>query len=147
MKRKEILKILVAILGILIMDFGVGVLIKADIGVDALNVFFTGIASVLKVSVGTATLLFNVVMLAAVLFIDKKQIGIASLLETLLCKFPLDFACRIIDTPASLTGRIFLCLLAICTISLGVAIMMVSEEGLCVYDALSNSIALMSTMS
>ena len=141
MKRKKVLRILISILGILVMDFGVGVLIKANIGVDALNVFLTGAASKLQVSVGTTTLLFNIVILVAVLFIDRKQIGAASLLETLLCKFPLDFACQIIKTPKSVAGCVLLCLLAICTISLGVAMMMVSKEGLCVYDALSSSIS------
>ena len=139
--KEVVKKTLISAIGILIMDFGVGILIRTELGVDPYNVFCTGVSYKLHISEGFSVMLVNAVVLTIVLFLDKTTIGIATVLETLICQYPIDLACSIFHTSDSLSMKIVLCLISIIVVAIGVCIMMINEYGLCVYDAFSYSIS------
>ena len=134
-------KSLISAIGILIMDFGVGILIKANVGVDPYNVFCTGLSCKLHITEGFSVMLVNAIVLLFVLLIDKSTIGVATVLETLICQYPIDLACSLFVTPDRLWLKVALCLLSILVVAVGVCIMMINEFGLCVYDAFSCSVS------
>ena len=132
----RIKKYVFALVGIIIMGFGCGMLVKTGIGTDTVNCLTTGIANSLKITVGQATTLFNVVVVIAVFFIDKKMIKAAMILSVFLTQYPIDYAINIYFKAPNLMIGILSDILSIYVFTLGAAMMICSDCGSNVYDGL-----------
>lgn len=132
----KIKKYIFAIVGIAIMGFGCGMLVKTGIGTDTVNCLTTGIANSLNITVGQATTLFNVVVVAIVFFVDKKMIKAAMILSVFLTQYPIDFAISIYFEAPNLIVGILSDILSIYVFTLGAAMMICSDCGSNVYDGL-----------
>lgn len=65
-------------LGVFFLSLGGMFFSCSGIGMDPLSVFYSGVANVLHVRLGTGTLIVGVVLLAILLFWDRKRIGIGT---------------------------------------------------------------------
>ncbi len=134
-------KILLIIVGIAIMSFGCGMLVKAGYGADTSNALMTGIANMTGMSVGNTNALATIVYIVISYFLSRKRIGLGTILVPLIISFPMDYAIRIcVKAPDLLTG-ILLDLAALYIVSFGAAITIEFDLGASPFDCLSLGIA------
>ena len=134
-------KILLIIVGVAIMSFGCGMLVKAGYGADTSNALMTGIANMTGMSVGNTNAVATVVYIVISYFLSRKRIGPGTVLVPLIISFPMDFAIRIcIKAPNLFTG-ILLDLAALYIVSFGAAITIEFDLGASPFDCLSLGIA------
>ena len=135
MKKKILIKkFIVATLGILVLGFGIGMLVKVDIGADSLSATYQGVSKLTNLSVGTITSLANVIMVIVSLILNKKNVGIATILFIFLSKWPVDLGEKLMLTSTNIFISILLCLLSIFVIAIGSVLFIISGLGANAYD-------------
>ena len=129
------------VVGVAIMSFGCGMLVKTGYGADTSNALLTGIANKTGLSVGNTNAIATVVFIIISYFLSKKWIGLGTILVPLIISFPIDFAIKVcIKAPDLLTG-ILLDLVALYIVSFGAAITIEFDLGASPFDCLSLGIA------
>ena len=130
---------IMSILGVAIIGLCVGVLKVANFGVDPATVFFLGIWSHLNISLGLFNILFNLLMLTFVFFIDRSKIGIGTIMNLFFMGYIIDFSWKITSgifpNPSTIL-RLVLFVVGIVIMSLGVAIYMTADQGISAYDSI-----------
>ncbi len=77
------MKILVVLLGSAITAFGILCFLAGGKGIDPISTFLLGMMEHLPFAFGTCSQIFNVVVLLIVLFLDRKKIGLGSVLNAI----------------------------------------------------------------
>lgn len=136
-------RILVAAAGLSLSGVGVGLTLTAALGVDPASVFESGLARLLGVSFGTAAALVNVVIIAAVFFIDKKYLNISTLLAIFLIGYVADAVKALLAPlpPAALWLRALMLLAGVTVTALGVAVYTTPDLGVGAIDLVSQIIS------
>lgn len=91
---KKLFRYLLSIVGSSIVGIGVGLCVVTGLGADALGVLWEGLAGRLPVSVGQASLLVTGLCLVAVFFINKKELGLATILNPIATSIFTDLVIR-----------------------------------------------------
>ncbi|MGC6768235.1 YczE/YyaS/YitT family protein [Enterococcus sp. LJL128] len=91
---KRIIRYFVSIAGSSIVGIGVGLCVLTGLGADALGVLWEGIADKLSLTVGQASLLVTSCCLVLVFFIDKKELGPATVLNPIATSICTDLVIR-----------------------------------------------------
>ncbi len=128
-------KLLFASLGLLIMGFGCGMLVKTGWGADTSNALYTGIASHTRFTVGQINMFGNVVFVILVFLIEKKYLGIAMIPAVLLIRYPVDFAIAVLPSAENLISAVILDILALFITAIGASMMIEAGLGCGPYDA------------
>lgn len=137
MKNKKIFKgIILAILGAVIMGFGIGAISKINLGADPLTALYYALMNISGLSLGTITALFNAGMFIVGFLLNKKNVGIATILFIFVSKWPVDFGFQYAYVSDNLFINIILCILALYLIGLGAAFFIVSGLGANAYDSI-----------
>ncbi len=134
-------KILLMIIGVLIMSFGCGMLIKTGYGADTSNALLTGVANKINLSVGNTNAIATVVFIILSYFLSKKRIGLGTILVPLIISFPIDFAIRVCIKAPNLLIGILLDIVALYIVSFGAAITIEFDLGASPFDCLSLGIS------
>ena len=79
-KDKLFIRIAMSIIGMIILGIGVFFTIKVNLGVDPASTVDLGMSKQLGLSYGTCAVIFNIVFLTIIFFVDKKYINISSIL-------------------------------------------------------------------
>lgn len=74
-------KIMVVAAGSIMMSFGITLYLNAGLGVDPLTVFTSGMAHTTGLTVGKASLVIMAVLICILLFLDRKRIGLGTVLN------------------------------------------------------------------
>lgn len=74
-------KIMVVATGSIMMSFGITLYLNAGLGVDPLTVFTSGMAHTTGLTVGKASLVIMAVLICILLFLDRKRIGLGTVLN------------------------------------------------------------------
>lgn len=127
--------IILAVLGAIFLGIGIGMNIKVGIGVDSLSAVYTACSNIFNLSVGTITVIANVIMLIIALLLYKKNVGIATVLFIIISKWPIDFANKYFIHSDNLFISIALCIFSLIVIALGSELFMLSDLGANSYDA------------
>lgn len=130
-------KLLLTILGIAIMAFGCGMLIKTGYGADTSNALLTGIANYVPFSIGNVNALATLVFIIVSFFLSRERIGPDTLIVPLVISFPIDLAMKICVKAPNLFAGVLLDLLALYIVSFGAAIMIEFDLGASPFDCLS----------
>lgn len=130
-------KLLLTILGIAIMAFGCGMLIKTGYGADTSNALLTGIANYVPFSIGNVNALATLVFIIVSFFLSRERIGPGTLIVPLVISFPIDLAMKICVKAPNLFAGVLLDLLALYIVSFGAAIMIEFDLGASPFDCLS----------
>ena len=137
MDKKNIVRnVIFALLGIVVMGYGIGYISKLNVGADP----FTGFENVIKnttgLSLGTVAALLNAIMLVAGYLLSKKNVGIATVLFIFVSKWPIDFGYNHCYVSDNFYINLLLCVFALFLIGLGAAFFIVSNLGANSYDSI-----------
>lgn len=89
--KKTIQALLAIASSILLTGLGVALFVHANLGSDTLTVFVDGLHRALKCSYGTASRIYNLIVLAIALLVSRKNIGWATIVYALSVGFTMDY--------------------------------------------------------
>jgi len=144
MKNKKLLakRIIISTLGTLLLGFGCGITVQANIGTDPFTVFVTALADLYPMfSVGNWSTICCVVLIIVTLFINKKCIGYTTVAFTLFGQFTIDLAIDLIPTQESMVLGIVVFLIGVIVIGISVPMMSSGDMGFCAYDSIIMAIS------
>ena len=135
-KDKLLLRVLYVVVGIIILCAGAGMSIKTGIGTDSCDCFYDGMSQLTGISVGSITFIGSAILFVGTLIIDKSKLGITTLIQVFLCKYPVDFFYNIYTCPSdNIIIKCLLCVFFIALMCLGAIIMISGGLGYSIYDA------------
>ena len=108
-KWKEILMV---IAGSMMMGASIDLFVQADFGLDPLSLFQAGLGRVLHLSLGTTSQVLMISIIILLFFIDRKRIGIGSILNSVLVGTFIKWFSPMICTGGGAATERLLCLLA-----------------------------------
>ena len=108
-KWKEILMVIV---GSMMMGASIDLFVQADFGLDPLSLFQAGLGRVLHLSLGTTSQVLMISIIILLLCIDRKRIGIGSILNSVLVGAFIKWFSPVICTGGGTAAGRLLCLLA-----------------------------------
>ena len=89
--KKAVETILAILLSILLTGLGVALFVHANLGSDTITVFIDGLHRILNISYGSASRLYNIIMLVIALIVSFKNIGWATIVYGLTVGFAMDY--------------------------------------------------------
>lgn len=144
MKDHLIKRILVSITGLILCGVGISLFLYSGLGVDPASTFELGLANVLNISYGGASVIVHAVILTAVLFIDKKYINISSVLAIFGIGYTVDFVEKFLYFMeignANIPAKLILVVLGLFVMSVGVATYIAADLGISAIDIISEII-------
>ena len=108
-KWKEILMVIV---GSMMMGASIDLFVQADFGLDPLSLFQAGLGRVLHLALGTTSQVLMISIIILLFFIDRKRIGIGSILNSVLVGAFIKWFSPVICTGGGTAAGRLLCLLA-----------------------------------
>ena len=142
MKKTEHLtkRILMSAIGVIICGVSVGMFKHASLGVDPFQSLMSGLDAVIPISFGTLYVLVNLVLLLFALLLDRRKIGLATLINLFLLGYIAQFSqgvcARLLPEP-SLPVRLGLLSVAIVIMCLASAFYFTANLGVSTYDAVA----------
>ena len=137
---KERKKSLMAVSGVILCGLCVGILQKADLGLDPFSCFVTGIANIFDSSYGSFYLVVTFLLLLVGAKIKKSYFGLTTLANLLLTGFIADFAVAMLDhlfiEPTYLV-RVVLLSVGLILMCLAASLYFTADLGVSAYDALA----------
>lgn len=129
-----------SLVGVVICAISVGIFKLAALGVDPFQSLMAGLDTVIPLDFGTVYLIANILMLAVGFFVDRHNIGIATILNLFLLGYLTDFTYKCLTSlfpDPSLPFRIGALIVGIVVICLAMALYMTADMGVSPYDAVS----------
>ena len=100
------------IVGSMMMGASINLFVQADFGLDPLSLFQAGLGRVLHLSLGTTSQVLMISIIILLFFIDRKRIGIGSILNSVLVGAFIKWFSPVICTGGGTAAGRLLCLLA-----------------------------------
>ncbi|MCI8836278.1 MAG: hypothetical protein HFH24_13115 [Ruminococcus sp.] len=104
--------VLEVVAGSVIMGISIDLFVRAGWGLDSLSLFQAGLGNVFHISLGTASISIMLLVLVILFFIDRKRIGLGTVLNSLLVGTSIHFFSPVICTGTPGMGERILCLAA-----------------------------------
>lgn len=137
-------RVWMALLGVLLSGVSVGLFKRSMFGVDPYQCFVNGLANVIPIGFGTLYALVNLIQLGVVFFLNRRYIGISTLMNLFLMGYIVEFSepmfARIFGEP-SLALRCAFLAAGIVITCLGAALYYSANLGVSTYDAIPLHIA------
>ena len=133
-------RVLMTLFGVCGCAIAVGMLTHATLGLDPFSVLMRGIWRHTRLSYGTYYTLVNALMLAGVFLVDRKKIGLGTLINLFLLGYIVDFstwACALLFPDPSLPVRVALLLLGLLLVCITSALYYTGDLGVSTYDAIA----------
>lgn len=137
-------RIVMAAAGILLTGISIGFFKRAFFGVDPYQCFANGLANVIPIRFGTLYMLINLVQLALVFFLNKRYIGISTLMNLFLLGYIVEFSEGILASifgDAGLALRVLFLVIGIVVTCIAAAMYYSAGLGVSTYDAIPLHIA------
>ncbi|MBO1304712.1 hypothetical protein JZO70_00955 [Enterococcus sp. 669A] len=134
---KMFIRYLISVLGSSLVGVGVGLCVVTGLGADALGVLWEGLTQHLPVTVGQASLLVTAVCLLLVTFINKKELGLATILNPLATSIFTDLIIKQVSVQGAILLRLAVVIVGISFIGIGSGIAAATNTGKEGYIALS----------
>lgn len=138
-------RVMLVFLGQLFISIGISLLFVANLGVDPLGVFHTGVANALNITFQKAFFIENLIAIIIIFIVDRKYLNVATLMTlfvvSLTSGFIMSFFYYVLGTDPSMVVRI-ICLFASCvSLSLGLNIYVLANLGVGALDAMAEMIS------
>lgn len=137
-------RILMSAAGILLTGISIGFFKRSLFGVDPYQCYVNGLANVLPIRYGTLYMLVNLLQLAIVFFLDKRYIGLATLMNLFLLGYIVEFSetalTQLFGEPGMALRMIFL-LVGVMVTCVAAALYYSADLGVSTYDAIPLHIA------
>ncbi len=140
MKQDFKLRVLMSLLGVTVCGFSVGIFRTAELGVDPFQSFMSGMEAVIPISFGTLYVIVNAVLLIFSLIFDRRQIGLATIINLTLLGYVAEFSEKLLRSlfpGPSLAGRVLLLAVALVLLCFSSALYFNADLGVSTYDAVS----------
>ena len=137
-------RIAMAAAGILLCGISIGFFKRALFGVDPFQCYVNGLDNVIPIRYGTLYMLVNLVQLIVVFFLDKRYIGISTLMNLFLLGYIVEFSERILTNifgDAALGLRIVFLIIGLVVTCIAAALYYSADLGVSTYDAIPLHIA------
>lgn len=136
MEKKNIVRnVIFALLGIVIMGYGIGYISKINVGADPFTAFENVLMNATGLTLGTVAAILNAIMLVIGYLLNKKNVGIATVLFMFVSKWPVDFGYNYCYVSDNYYINLLLCVFSLFLIGLGCAFFIVSSLGANAYDS------------
>lgn len=143
-KEKIAKQVFLVIIGQMILGVGVGLIIYANLGIDAFGVFHSGVSKTFNISFGMAMFYESLLALIVIFFIDRKYINFATIVSLFLVGFTADFTGNVLTNilPANLNIALRLAMVLIGCIILGIGLNLyvLADLGVGALDAIAEII-------
>lgn len=129
-----------SVLGVAICGFSVGMFRTAELGVDPFQSLMSGLDAVIPISFGTLYVIVNAALLLVSLILDRRKIGLATVINLTLLGYVVEFSEKLIRSllpSLGLAGRLGLLAAAIVLLCFSSAMYFNANLGVSTYDALS----------
>ena len=137
-------RIWMAAAGVLLNGVCIGFFKQAMFGVDPYQCFANGLANIIPIRFGTLYMLINLIQLVVVFFLNKRYIGISTLMNLFLLGYVVEFSENILiglfGTPA-LPLRILFLAIGVVVTCFAAALYYSADLGVSTYDAIPLHIA------
>ena len=133
-------RIIMSVLGVVICGISVGMFKFAALGIDPFQSLMSGLDAVIPINFGTLYVIVNAVLLVFALLLDRKKIGIATLINLFLLGYIVEFSqglCEKLMPDAPIWLRIVILLVAIVILCLSSALYFTADLGVSTYDAVA----------
>jgi uncharacterized membrane protein YczE len=133
-------RIIMTIFGILIAGFSVGMFNLSAFGMDPFQVFVHGIWRHVPIGFGTFYMIFNLIMLVIIFFIDRHKIGLGTVINIFLLGYTVQLSSWLFATviPNPTIGiRIIFLIIGIVVLCFGTSLYFVGDLGVSTYDAVA----------
>ena len=140
-KTEWMKKIMIIIIGSIIASYGITLAMYAGFGGATLAVLWQGISKTFHISIGMASLIVAVVMLVFVLFYDRSQIHIGTVLYQIVYSFCVDLFAKVHVYSTHMWINALLMLLGIMLFAIGTGFYAAASLGRGSYEALTFSLA------
>lgn len=131
--KKLSFDVLLVLIGVILIGFGSSFFLIANIGSDPITVFADGFHVLLNISVGSALTAMSIIVIVIVFFIQKKHIGIGTLIAGILTGYFVDVGCLLfqglISDVSGIYIRVALVLAGCVIMALGIALYVVPAIG------------------
>ena len=147
MKKRDALlprRVAMAAAGILLTGISIGFFKRALFGVDPYQCYVNGLANVIPIRYGTLYALVNLLQLIVVFFLNKRYIGISTLMNLFLLGYIVEFSESVLTNlfgDAALGLRILFLLIGIVVTCIAAALYYSADLGVSTYDAIPLHIA------
>lgn len=133
-------RILMSVIGVLLCGVAVAMLRTADMGTDPYTVFILGIANLMHSTYHTVYIVMTALLLLVTVLLDRKFIGIATVINLFLIGPVCDGTFALIagmGFHATLSGRIFMLLGALLILCVASSLYFTANLGVSAYDAMA----------
>ncbi|MBQ3106409.1 MAG: YitT family protein [Eggerthellaceae bacterium] len=133
-------KILASTLGIVIISLGIALCRMGNVGVDPFTAMNMGLSEIVGIGFGTFQLIMNAVILTAVFFLDRSQIGIGTVINMVAVGYLIEFFLWVLgDTPflPGVAGMVLHLVLGTLLFTLGVSMYLKTRMGVSPIDAVA----------
>ena len=137
-------RIWMAALGILLTGVSIGFFRRSMFGVDPYQCFANGLANVIPIRFGTLYMLVNLVQLAIVFFLNRRYIGISTLMNLFLLGYIVEFSDATLARlfgELQLPARILFLVIGVVVTCVAAALYYSADLGVSTYDAIPLYIA------
>ena len=133
-------RILMSAIGVLVCGISVGMFRRAELGVDPFQTLMSGIDALVSISFGTMYVIANIVLLAFALIMDRRKIGLATIINLFFLGYVADAVEKLLRRlipEAALPVRFLLLLAAVLIMCFASAFYFTADLGVSTYDAVS----------
>lgn len=133
-------RIIMTILGVLIAGFSVGMFNFSNFGMDPFQVFAHGVWMHLPLGFGTFYMILNLIMLIFIFFIDRRKIGLGTVINIFLLGYMVEFSSWLFDTifpDPTMMMRIIFLILGLIILCFGSSLYFTGDLGVSTYDAVA----------
>ena len=133
-------RIIMTVFGVLMSGFSVGMFNLSAFGMDPFQVFAHGIWKHIPIGFGTFYMILNLIMLIVIFLIDRKKIGLGTVINIFLLGYVVQFSSWLFETilPNSTIGiRIIFLMMGIIVLCFGSSLYFTGDLGVSTYDAVA----------
>jgi uncharacterized membrane protein YczE len=137
---EQVKRVIMTVAGVSIGGVAVGMFQFSDFGMDPFQVFAHGLWGLTRVGYGSFYMILNCIMLAVVLFVDRRKIGLGTVINVFLLGYIVEFSSWIfalwIPDPSLAVRAIFL-LAGMVILCIASSLYFVANMGVSTYDAVA----------
>jgi len=128
------------VFGVVVCGFSVGMFKRAALGVDPFQSLVAGLDSVIPIRFGTLYVIINLILLSFALILDRRKIGLATLINLFLLGYMAEFSQNLfykILPEAGITARVILLIAGVVIMCFSAAFYFTADLGVSTYDAVA----------
>ena len=140
MKNEKTRRILMTVCGITLNGIAVGMFNFSDFGMDPFQVFAHGVWNLTSIGFGTFYMILNLILLAAMFFMDRAKIGLGTFINLFLLGYVAEFSGWVWDTLFPHPGLALKCVFLVAgvlLVSLAAALYFTADLGVSTYDVIA----------